>query len=88
MLPRLPEKNPPKSEAFIFMIRYLMLINIPFKAEYDETDNELKYIRIRNYKIYDEKIIKDIKRLCCQLHGYFTEGGVDDLYPYLDIEWT
>jgi hypothetical protein len=69
------------------MISYLLLIEIPFKAEYDEDKGQLKYIRIRRYTQYDEKLIKDIKGMCVQLYGCFIEGEVGEIAPYLDLEW-
>ena len=86
MLPRPSEKIPTKDEAMLFMAKYLMLINIPFKMEYEEWD--LKYIRIRKYEHYDEDVIKDIKGLCTQLGGYFSCGEEGQIYPYLDLEWS
>lgn len=86
MLPRPCEKVPNKGEAMMFMMKYLMLIDIPFKAEYDE--DVLMYVRIRRYKIYDEEVITDIKNLCCQLGGYFSDGVQGDIYEYLDLEWS
>lgn len=86
MLPRPCEKVPSKGEAMMFMMKYLMLIGIPFKAEYD--DDVLMFIRIRQYKIYDEEIISDVKNLCCQLGGYFSDSSQGDISTYLDLEWS
>ena len=86
MLPRPSEKTPTKDEAILFMAKYLMLINIPFRMEY--MDYGLQYIRIRRYKQYDEDVIKDVKGLCCQLGGYWSNGEEGEIYDYLDLEWT
>lgn len=88
MLPRPPIKIPCKSEAFMFMLRYLMLINIPFKAEYNEQDGELKYIRIRHYEMYDQEVIKDVIDVCLQLGGYFDKNDIGVEPTHLDLEWT
>ena len=86
MLPISSAKVSSKGEAMIFMMKYLMLIDIPFKAEYDE--DVLMFVRIRRYKMYDEEIISDIKNLCCQLGGYFSDSSQGDIYDYLDLEWS
>ncbi len=87
MLPRPIKRGVTNSQAFQAMISYLLLIEVPFKAEYDEDKGQLKYIRIRRYTQYDEALIKDIKGMCLQLYGCFTEGDVGEIAPYLDLEW-
>ena len=89
MLPRPIKRGVTNSQAFQAMISYLLLIEVPFKAEYDEDKGQLKYIRIRDYTQYDEKLIKDIKGMCVQLYGCFFESENEDeeIAPYLDLEW-
>lgn len=84
MLP-VPAKGVTKAQAFVFMQSYLALIGIPFRAAYLE--GVPSYIRVYNSPPCDEKILKDIKGLCCQLGGYFTYVDDDSDFPHLNLEW-